>query len=356
MAKLNKINTLRKAITQSLTKNVGRSSSVPSDFKNKDIKKILVSRPNGRLGNLLLVTPLLQELKETFPNATVDLFVKGNLAPILLENYSNVENVIILPGKPFKQLFKYIATWFSLKKNHYDLAINVAPSSSSGRLSTKISSAKYKVYGELCDAIQMECADHVHIAKHPVYALRDYIDYSGVNVSERPIHCLNLKLDEKEMENGRKVLKDLVKNDKKTICIFTYATGEKCHTEAWWEEMYTSLLATFPDYNIIEVLPKENVSQISFQATSFYSRDLREIGALISQTEVFIGADSGMMHLASSVDTPTLGLFSITDHKVYAPYNYQSIAKNTNNCSVEECIEDIKEILKCEEDKLSVAL
>ncbi|HLW14584.1 MAG TPA: glycosyltransferase family 9 protein [Flavobacteriaceae bacterium] len=356
MAKLNKINTLRKAITQSLTKNVGRSSSVPSDFKNKDIKKILVCRPNGRLGNLLLVTPLLQELKETFPNAKVDLFVKGNLAPILLENYSNVEDIIILPGKPFKQLFKYIATWFKLKKNSYDLAINVAPSSSSGRLSTKISSAKHKVYGELCDAIQKEYDDHVHIAKHPVYALRDYIDYSGMNVSERPIHCLNLKLDEKEMENGRKILKDLMENDKKTICIFTYATGEKCYTESWWEEMYTSLLTTFPDYNIIEVLPKENISQISFRATSFYSRDLREIGALISQTEVFIGADSGMMHLASSVDTPTLGLFSITDHKVYAPYNNQSIAKNTNSCSVEDCIEDIKEILKCKEEQFSVAL
>lgn len=356
MAKLNKINTLRKTITQSLTKNVGSSSRIPSNFANKDIKKILVCRPNGRLGNLLLVTPLLQELKETFPDAKVDLFVKGNLAPILLENYNNVEDIIILPGKPFKQLFKYMATWFTLKNNSYDLAVNVAPSSSSGRLSTKISSAKHKIYGELCDKIKEEHEDHVHIAKHPVYALRDYIGDSRVNVSQRPVQCLNLKLDEKEMENGRKILKELVKNEKKTICIFTYATGEKCHTETWWEEMYASLLATFPDYNIIEVLPKENVSQISFQATSFYSRDLREIGALISQTEVFIGADSGMMHLASSVDTPTLGLFSITDHKVYAPYNYQSIAKNTNSCSVEECIDDIKGVLKCKEKEFSVTL
>lgn len=356
MAKLNKINTLRKVITQSLTKSIGRSINAPSEFIKEDIKKILVCRPNGRLGNLLLVTPLLQELKETFPNAKVDLFVKGNLAPILLENYSNIENIIILPGKPFKQLFKYFATWFKLKKNYYDLAINVVPSSSSGRLSTKISSAKYKVYGELCNAIQEEYTDHVHIAKHPVYALRNYIDYTRVNTSERPIHCLNLKLDKKEIEHGRKILKDLVKNGKKTISIFTYATGEKCHTKTWWEETYTSLLATFPDYNIIEVLPKENVSQISFQAISFYSRDLREIGALISQTEIFIGADSGMMHLASSVNTPTLGLFSITDHKVYAPYNYQSIAKNTNSCSVEECISYIKGILECKKERLSVAL
>lgn len=356
MAKLNKINTLRKAITQSLTRNVGGSSRNPNNLLSQDIKKILVCRPNGRLGNLLLVTPLLQELKETFPNAKVDLFVKGNLAPILLENYDNVDKTIILPGKPFTQLIKYLATWYSLIKKPYDLAINVTPSSSSGRLSTKISSAKYKVYGDLTDLIQEKYDDHLHIAKHPVYAFREYIDCSGITAPKHPIHCLNLKLCEKEMENGRKILKELVKNGKKTISIFTYATGEKCHTETWWEEMYTSLLASFPDYNIIEVLPKENVSQISFQATSFYSRDLREIGALISQTEIFIGADSGMMHLASSVGTPTLGLFSITDHKVYAPYNHHSIAKNTNSCSVEECIEDIKGILECKEESLSIAL
>jgi ADP-heptose:LPS heptosyltransferase len=63
---------------------------------------------------------------------------------------------------------------------------------------------------------------------------------------------------------------------------------------------YDRLKAEYPNYNIIEVLPVENVSQIGFKAPTFYSKDVREIGALMANTEVFIGGDSGIMHLASA--------------------------------------------------------
>jgi muconolactone delta-isomerase len=67
-----------------------------------------------------------------------------------------------------------------------------------------------------------------------------------------------------------------------------------------------SLKAEYSNYNIIEVLPVENVSQIGFKAPTFYSKDVREIGALMANTEVFI--DSGIMHLASASKVST-GLF-----------------------------------------------
>ena len=152
-------------------------------------------------------------------------------------------------------------------------------------------------------------------------------------------------MNSSEIEVGKKILNDLVKNDKKTISIFTYATGEKRLTDVWWTEMYEKLQSTFPDYNIVEVLPKENVSQIAFKAPTYYSREIREIGAFIHNSAVFIGADSGMMHLASAAGTPTVGLFSITNHEVYAPYNGNSIAINTNSCTTEECVLKIKNVL-----------
>jgi hypothetical protein len=41
---------------------------------------------------------------------------------------------------------------------------------------------------------------------------------------------------------------------------------------------FAALLQEFPDYNIIEILPVENVSQIEFKSPTFYSKDIREIG------------------------------------------------------------------------------
>src|SRR5690554_1670335 len=345
MAKLKKLNVFRRKLMRLLTRNVGPSKTYIKGDSEIAINRILINRPNGRLGNLLLITPLVKEVSETFPNSKIDLFVKGNLAPILFENYENVDRYIKLPGKPFKNLFQYAATWIRLKKNSYDLVINVIPTSSSGRLSTKAARAKNKSFGDLPQTFKDQYDDYAHIAKYPVYSFRRYLNFLGIETKDKPVYSLDLNLSPSEIEVGKKILNDLVKNDKKTICVFTYATGEKRLTEVWWTEMYEKLLSTFPNYNIVEVLPKENVSQIGFKAPTYYSREIREIGAFIHNSAIFIGADSGMMHLASAAGTPTVGLFSITKTDVYEPYNTGSIAFNAASDSIDMCISKISSIL-----------
>ena len=103
--------------------------------------------------------------------------------------------------------------------------------------------------------------------------------------------------------------------------------------------------AVYPDYNIIEVLPVENVSQLAFSIPSFYSKDVREIGSFITNTNLFIGADSGMMHLASAAHTSVVGLFKRNNVKVYAPYNGKSVGVNTNETGIGELVAIIREIL-----------
>jgi len=342
------INRIRRKATQGLTKNIGNStqqqySPLPP---GATVKRILISRPNGRLGNLLLITPLLQEVTATFPDCKIDLFVKGGLAPILFKNYKNVNFVIQLPGKPFKDLFKYIGKWVSIKKHRYDIAINVVKHSSSGRLSVQFANAKYKFFGDDATDALINHADYGHMAKYAVYNFRHYVSQLGFTDTDRPVPLLDLKLSPDELTNGRNVLQNLVKNDKETICIFTYATGAKCFPPEWWEPLYSRMLAEYPQYNIIELLPKENVSQIGFKAPTFYSMDIREMGAVLAHTKVFLGADSGVMHLASASQTPTVGLFSGNNQKVYEPYNPGSIAINTNENGVEDIIRAINSILK----------
>ena len=105
------------------------------------------------------------------------------------------------------------------------------------------------------------------------------------------------------------------------------------------------LKTKYDDYNIIEVLPVENISQIGFKAPTFYSKDIREIGSVIANTEIFIGADSGIMHLASAALTTTVGLFSRPNQNKYEPYNNNSVAINTNTSTTEESIKVINNIL-----------
>ena len=345
---LKKVNEFRRIATKGLTKNIGSShKNQKIDFsKSVEIKRILISRPNHRLGNLLLITPLVQDVIATFPDCKIDLFVKGGLAPIIFENYKNINYIIELPKKPFKNLIDYFKVWIKIKKQKYDIVINVDKNSSSGRLSAQFANAKYKFFGEPDQDMQLAHNDYEHIAKYPIYEFRSFLTKLGFEFTEKPVPSLDLKLSAWEITEGKKTVEEIVKNDKKTISIFTYATDDKCYSELWWEEFYQRLLTEYPEYNIIEILPVENVSQIGFKAPSFYSKDIREIASVIANTELFIGADSGIMHLASSSQTPTVGLFSRSNNNKYEPYNNNSVAINTNKGNIEDWITIINNVLK----------
>lgn len=341
------INQLRRRLMGAITKNIGSTYSQPVFDPNKtiEIKKVLIIRPNHRLGNQLLLTPIVSEVINRFPGCKVDLFVKGGVANVVFENFEAVDKIIALPRKPFKDLFIYIKGWVSIKKNHYDMVINGDKNSSSGRLLTQISNATYKVFGDVHDDIQNKYSDYRHISKYPIYNLRRYLTQIGFTNIPEALPVLDIKLNAKEIANGKLILNDIVKNDKKTICIYTNATGNKCYSEDWWHTLYNRLLKAYPNYNIIEMLPIENISKINFKAPTFYSKDIREMGGIINNTAIFIAADNGVMHLASASQTPTVGFFSVTDLNVYMPYGNKSIAINTNTSGINDWMTRIDTVL-----------
>jgi len=336
------INDFRRKVTHRLTRHLGASSPEKIQIADKsEIKRILVCRPNHRLGNLLLVTPLLDELAATFPDSQIDLFVKGTAGREIFKNYKNVNYQIELPRKPFKNPLSYAAGWLELMLRRYDLVINVDPQSSSGRLSTRWANARYRLYGGDVNDIESE----KHLAKKPICQLRAGLNGMGIETPQEQMPQLSLKLTWLELTRGKKKLRDLIGNDGKTISLFTHATGAKCYSEKWWRKFYNKLRKRYQDYNIIEILPAENVSKLNFGVPYFYSKDIREIGSVIANTDVFIGADSGIMHLASASGAPTIGLFSVTDKTKYEPYNEKSVAVNTAKHGMRTCLQAMQRIL-----------
>ena len=330
-----------------LIRRIGNSSVDTNEtpIQIEGVRKVLICRPNHRLGNQLLITPLVQEVSEVFPNAKIDLFVKGGLAPVIFQNYTNVDRIIQLPKKHFKDIFKYLKGWASLKKFRYDIVVNVEKGSSSGNLSTQFARSDYRFFGGDQENLQEKSSDYMHVAKKPVYDLRNYLSQLGLTNLNKKIPELDLKLSDTELCRGRKKVEELNEIKGSTICIFTYATRNKCYSEEWWLDFYGKLKGRFSKFNIIEVLPVENVSRIGFREPSFYSKEIRDIGAVIANTDIFIGADSGIMHLASSVKTPSVGLFSVTNLIKYAPYGNNSLAVNTNENSSSEIIGIVESIL-----------
>ena len=325
-----RINNLRRKTTRFFSKIFVSDKLSEDNFSQNitQVKKVLVSRPNHRLGNNLLLTPLITEISEIFPNAEIHIFTKGGLADVVFENYKDVTRLIKLPRKPFKNLIEYFSCWFSILSEKYDISINANRVSSSGKLATKFSRSNYKFYNILNENSEL-INDYSHNAKNPVYNLR-FLVKNKINRSEIIIPKLDIKLRDYEIKNGEKLLKSMFRDQKPVISIFTFATGEKCYNKAWWNNLYQKIKVLEKNYNILEILPAENISQIDFAAKSYYSRDIREIASVMFNTKVFIGADSGMMHLAHASNVKTIGLFSITEPELYGVYGDNNISIDTN--------------------------
>lgn len=341
------INNIRRNILRGISKHIkGKSQKFNGgiDFLNQPLK-ILISRPNSRLGNLLMVTPLLQEIERVMPNAKVDIFCRGGVGFPIFKNYKNVNKLIVLPGKPFKQLGKYLKVWYTLKKEKYDLVLNVIADSSSGRLSVEISRAPLKDFGDEIEVLKAKYPNYVHMAQKPVYNLRNLLSTWGYQIDDAPIPTLSFNLSEEEYKKGDEIYQGIIQNEKPTIFIYTFATGAKCLKINWWMPFYQQLKKDFPDYNIVEVLPKEKVSQINFDAPSYYSLDLHEMIATISKGDLFITADCGVMHLASAANIPVLAFFNVTPIPVYRPYNQGSVAVYCDQVTQDDVIKLAKEIL-----------
>ena len=85
------INNLRRKLTRFFSR-LFISNKGSDDFFNQNVtqvKKILICRPNHRLGNNLLLTPLVNEITIIFPNSEIHLFTKGDISDIIFERSTN---------------------------------------------------------------------------------------------------------------------------------------------------------------------------------------------------------------------------------------------------------------------------
>ncbi|MDQ6660873.1 MAG: glycosyl transferase, partial [Chloroflexota bacterium] len=92
---------------------------------------ILVIKMAG-IGDLLLATPTLRALRETYPEARIDLLVTPDSAG-LLNGWDVIDNIIVLDKYLFdypKQMLKHprnllplLPIWETLQKGHYDAVL-----------------------------------------------------------------------------------------------------------------------------------------------------------------------------------------------------------------------------------------
>ncbi len=295
----------------------------PGKLPREGIFRVLVCRPNHRLGNALLISPLLKELEAIYPGAEIDIVSGGIAAAQLFESRFQVRRVMSLPQHIARHPWQAGQRFRSLRRDRYDLAVDPGLHSNSGRLLLSFSRSRYKVgfpvhaHGRAADYLEDVPPHH---ARHGVHLMRVALGER----SNRPWPTLNINLSPAEIDRGRQALLAILGATGRTtqpiVGVFTNATQAKRLPPELWRDVVHQLYRLRPRLRVVDVLPEHGASQLGTMDRCFYSRNLRKLAAVIASMDAFISADCGIMHLASAVSCPTLGLFTRDNREHYEPY------------------------------------
>jgi heptosyltransferase-3 len=293
----------------------------------REIGSVLIGRINGRLGNTLFLTPLIAQLHALLPDAQIDLALSYPNAPALLAGMPGVRQVILFPHKGANLIAGYLRALRKLRATQYDLAIDPTPFSTSGRLILSLTRARFRLgfnvpsqWAALTHAVPLS-GQVMHQGRLAAYLL------TALGAAWEPAALqLRLPLRPDEVAAGRVAIVTALRAasadldpGRPIVGYFGHATGLKALPPSWWGRFWQALRALRPEVVPLEFLPRAGAAPTVPGFATLHLPAQRELAAAIAGLRMFVSADAGPMHLASTTATPTIGLFQVTDPMMYGP-------------------------------------
>ena len=312
------------------------------NFAPGSVQKILVLRYRS-IGDILLSNPTLKALREKFPKAEIhyladDLFVK------LLHNNPNIDQVVTHHRDAESD--GIASQWDDIKllrDQDYDLAIDLQ-TGPRGAFTTLLCGATtrlghpYRLRNRLCynmygDPPQPE--DHTwQVQFRTVLPL-------GIKWPDKPEFFLDIS-DNAMTSQHKRLESEGLMFDRPIVMLHP---GARVQTKRWPADLMGELARWLVDIkNMAVILAGSKADEDEIMAIRkasgyalpyFTQLGLSELGAMIKASNMIICNDSGPMHMAGVLGTPTVALFGPSDPTVWAPVGAK---KEIVTCDPMECM------------------
>jgi ADP-heptose:LPS heptosyltransferase len=314
---------------------------------------VLICRPNTRLGNTLLMTPLLEEIEATLPLARVQILTACPAACEVFREFPSVTRIHQLPFRGVRHPLRHLLTLLRVRRIRYDILIDPCPRSWTSRFLTRWLAAGLKLGFASAHktrgtdvSIPFEGAP-VHMGSYPVYLLRRGLLELDEDLARAETPKLGIRLTEAERRAGKEEIRRLLGSEPfgPVVAVAAHATGAKRFSVEWWRRMIGSLRTRLPAARILEIRPPSGVAALP-ELPAYYSPRVREVAAVLEAADCFVCADSGLMHLGAATDTITVGLFKVTEPRLYAPRRGASCAMRASDSAPERVAERLAQLLR----------
>jgi len=325
------------------------AGSPPSKYASATI---LICRPNTRLGNTLLMTPLVAEIEARLPSARVEILTACPAAHEVFREFPSVRRVHQLPFRGVRHPLRHLLTLLGVRRIRYDVMIDPCPRSWTGRFLTRHLAAHLKLgfssgrKGTGVDIGVPFDGAPPHMGDYPVYLLRRGLWGLDAESARMETPKLSIRLTEAELSAGRDEIKRVVGADGSgpVVAVAAHATGAKRFSVEWWRRMIASLRTRLPAVRVIEIRPPNGVAALP-ELPAYFSRQVRQVAGAVAAADCFVCADSGLMHLSAATDATTVGLFKVTEPRLYVPRRGSSCALTASDGEPERVAERVAELL-----------
>lgn len=285
--------------------------SINKNWKN--FERVLVFRLDNKLGNAILLLPLVQSIKHSIPEIEIDVMYSSNYTQIF-ENHPDIHSTIIYDQKYLlKNPFRYLHLIKQLRKNKYDVVFSSSNSNSfsvSQALFAGLLKSKYTVGFDWKESSKL----YTDIVK----------GNTNIHYSEGQVDLWRYFDKNAKFENPRIyfVPYSLQKSDRKKILLWFGATGNKILSNNLFEDILLFLNDNNISYQLAagphdEHLLKDYIS-IQKEDVIFLKGSLKESAEFFKQYQMIIVPDTGPMHLVIALGIPTVQVFVNSDPVWYA--------------------------------------
>jgi heptosyltransferase-2 len=282
------------------------------------IKNILVVRTD-RIGDVLLSTPVLENLRKSFPKAHIAVMVSPNALDIVQGNPNINEVIVYDKDNLHKTWSSSIKFALKLRKKKFDLSLIVHPTNRS-HIIAFFSGIKYRVgYDRKFSFLLTQKIPHTkqHGEKHERDYCLDMLSVLGLQ-SEKFLPQMVLRKESEEFVDN--LLNDLGLNTKQEKIVAMHP-GASCPSKRWPLDYFSKLaqwLIKDKKTKIAIIGAKDNLGLgdrlagliDSASVINFTGRlTISQLASFLKRCCLFISNDSGPVHIASSVGTPVISIF-----------------------------------------------
>ena len=320
-------------------------------YHPQKVRKILILRMDG-LGDLVLSSAAIREIRRGFPNAEITLAV-GSWNEEIAKCIPYHDNLIthdcflfsFFRGKRKIRLKEELNFIKRLRRSNYDLGIDLRGDLLS-IIPLFLSGARFRFAkdtrggGFLLTHIVRWDKREIRHEKDKALCL---VEALGVAVRNRKTE---LDIPKKDVEYVEKYLVE--KGIKHSDRLITIAPCALYYWKSWHAERFAriaSLIAKKYNLTVALVGSREDRSVLetinelanSKAINSAGDLTLGQVTALIGRSDMFIGNDSGLIHIAAAMKTPMIQLFGPGEPEKFGYVDNQSILLMNNDCPYSPC-------------------